>query len=129
MGSENVLVVDKITHFPSFCAFTFREGDPRTVARIDFWAVEPCSNADADYTRGQKYADEAIWHVRTTGQPAFIECVLIFMGMKLREGNRNAGRLEEGFTDRIAEDFPGVVDVVLMRLVHYRQSKSRMRAS
>jgi hypothetical protein len=129
MGSKNVLVVDKITQFPSFCAFTFSEDDPRTVAWIDFWAVEPCSNADADYARGQEYADEAIWHVRTTGQPAFIECVLIFMGIKLRESNRSAGRLEQGFTDRIAEDFPEVVDVVLMRLVHYRQSKSRPRAS
>jgi hypothetical protein len=129
MGSKNVLVVDKTTQFPSFCAFTFREDDPRAVAWIDFWAVDPCSNADADYARGQKYADEAIWHVRTTGQPAFIECVLIFMGIKLRERNRRAGRLEQGFTDRIAEDFPEVMDVVLMRLVHYRQSKSRPRAS
>jgi hypothetical protein len=128
MRSENVLVVDKITHFPSFCAFIFREDDPHAVAWIDFWAVEPCSNADADYARGQKYADEAIWHVRTTGQSAFIECVLIFMGIKLREGNRCAGELEQGFTDRIAGDFPGVMDVVLLRLLHYRQSKSRPRA-
>jgi len=73
MGSKNVLVVDKITRFPSFCAFTFREDDPRAIAWIDFWAVEPCSNADVDYARGQKYADEATWYVRTTGQPAFIE--------------------------------------------------------
>jgi hypothetical protein len=129
MGSKNVLVVDKITQFPSFCAFTFREDDPRAIAWIDFWAVEPCSNADVDYARGQKYADEATWYVRTTGQPAFIECVLIFMGIKLRERNRRAGLLEQGFTDRIAEDFPEVMDVVLMRLVHYRQSKSRPRAS
>jgi hypothetical protein len=125
MGSENVLVVDKITHYPSFCAFAFREDDPHAVAWIDFWAVEPCSNADADYARGQKYADEAIWYVRTTGQPAFIECVLIFMGIKLCERNRCAGGLEQGFTDRIADDFPGVMDVVLMRLLHYRESKSR----
>src|SRR5215469_2378805 len=74
MCFENVLVVDETAHFPSFCAFAFREDDPSAVAWIDFWAVEPCSNAEADYTRGQKYADEAIWHVRTTGQPAFIEC-------------------------------------------------------
>jgi hypothetical protein len=123
MGSENVLVVDKITHFPSFCAFVFREDDPRAVAWIDFWAVEPCSDADGDYARGRKYADEAIWHVRRCGQPAFIECVLMFMGIKLRERNRCAGRLEQGFTDRIAEDFPRVMDVVLMRLHHYCQKK------
>jgi len=119
--------VDKITHFPSFCAFTLREDDPHAVAWIDFWAVEPCSDADADYARGQRYADEAIWHVRTTGQPGFIECVLIFMGIKLRERNRCAGGLEQGFTDRIAEEFPTVMDVVLMRLLHYRQSKSSRR--
>jgi len=128
MDSKNVLVVDKITQFPSFCAFTFSEDDPRAVAWIDFWAVEPCSNADADYTRGQKYADEAIWHVRRTGQPALIECILIFMGIKLRERNRGAGGLEHGFTDGIAEDFPRAIDVVLMRLLHYRQNKSRPRA-
>ena len=125
MGSENVLVVDKITHFPSFCAFAFREDDPRALAWVDFWAVEPCSNADADYVRGQKYADEAIWHVRSTGQPAFIECVLIFMGIKLRERNRCAGGLEQGFTDRITEDFPGVMDAVLLRLLRHRQRKPR----
>jgi hypothetical protein len=123
MGSENVLVVDKITHFPSFCAFTFREDDPRAVAWIDFWAVEPCSNAEADYARGQKYADEAIWHVRTTGQPAFIECVLIFMGIKLREKTRYASGLEQGFTDRITEDFPGVMDAVLLRLLRHRRRR------
>jgi hypothetical protein len=125
MGSENVLVVDKITHLPSFCAFAFKEDDPRGPAWIDFWAVEPCGNADADYARGQKYADEAIWHVRRTGQRALIECVLIFMGIKLGERNRGAGELEQGFTDRIAEDFPRVMDVVRMRVLHYRQGKSR----
>jgi hypothetical protein len=125
MSCENVLIVDKITPFPSFCAFTFREDDPRAVAGIDFWAVEPCSNADADYARGQKYGDEAIWHVRKTGQPDFIECVLIFMGIKLRERNRCASGLEQGFTDRITEDFPGVMDAVLLRLLRHRQRKSR----
>ena len=127
MDSENVFVVDKITHFPSFCAFALREDDPRAVAWIDFWAVEPCSDAEADYARGQKYADEALWHVRTTGQRAFIECVLIFIAIKLRERNRCASGLEQGFTDRIADDFPGVIDIVLMRLLQYRQSKSRLR--
>jgi hypothetical protein len=77
MGFANILVVDNSAHFPSFCAFTFREDDPSAVAWIDFWAVEPCSNAEADYARGQKYAEEAIWHVRTTRQPAFVECVLM----------------------------------------------------
>ena len=123
MSCGNVLIVDKISHFPSFCAFTFREDDPCAVAWIDFWAVEPCSNVEADYARGQKYADEAIWHVRTTGQPAFIECVLIFMGIKLRERNRCAGGLEQGFADGIAEDFPGVLDAALLRLLRHRQRR------
>ena len=51
------------------------------------------------------------------------------MGIKLRERNRGAGGLEQGFTDRIADDFPGAMDVVLMRLLHYRQNKSRLHAS
>lgn len=125
MGFENVLVVDDVPHFPSFCVFAFRQDDPRTVAWIDFWAVEPCSNAEADYARGQKYADEAIWHVRKTGQPAFIECVLIFIGIKLRERNQCAGGLEKGFADRITEEFPGVMERVLMRLLRWRPRRSR----
>jgi hypothetical protein len=50
---------------------------------------------------------------------------LVFIGIKLRERNQCAGALENGFADRIAEDLPGVMDVVLMRLLHYRESKSR----
>ena len=123
MTSENALVVDKTTHFPSFCAFAFKDDNPRVVTWIDFWAVEPGNNAEADYARGQKYAEEAIWHVRATGQPVFIECVLIFMGIKLRERNRFAGRLEQGFTDRITRDFPTVIDTVLMRLVRHHPRK------
>ena len=116
MASENILIVNEITHFPSFCAFAFEDDNPSVVTWIDFWAVEPCSCARADYARGQRYADEAIRHVRATGQPVFIECVLIFMGIKLRERKRCAGGLEQGFTDRIANDFPGAMDRVLMRL-------------
>ena len=125
MTSENVLFIDDIAHFPSFCACTLKEDDPRSVTWIDFWAVEPCSNAEADYVRGQKYADEAISHVRATGQPVFIECVLIFMGIKLRQGNRCAASLEQGFTDRIVRDFPGVMDMVLMRLFEFHPRKGK----
>jgi hypothetical protein len=73
MSFENVLIVNKSVHLRPFCAF--KEDDPRVVAWIDFWAVEPCSNAETDYARGLKYAEEAISHVHTTRQPAFIECV------------------------------------------------------
>src|SRR5215468_9784171 len=125
MTSENALVVDKTTHFPSFCAFAFKDDNPRVVTWIDFWAVEPGNNAEADYVRGQKYADEAISHVQATGQPVFIECVLIFMGIKLRQGNRCAASLEQGFTDRIVRDFPGVMDMVLMRLFEFHPRKGK----
>lgn len=125
MDFENVLIVDTRVHFPSFCAFTFRQDDPCALAWIDFWAVEPCSNADTDYARGQKYAEEAIWHVRTTKQPAFIECVLIFIGIKLRQRNQCAGGLEKGFADGIAEEFPGVMERVLMRLIGWRPTRPR----
>jgi hypothetical protein len=125
MGFENVLVMDKNAPFPSFCAFTFREDDPRAVAWIDFWAVEPCSNAETDYARGQKYAEEAIWHVRTTRQPTFFECVLIFIGIKLRERNQCAGGLENGFADRIAEEFPGAMERVATRILAWRPRRPR----
>jgi hypothetical protein len=116
MATGNALIVDETTDFPSFCAFAFKKDNPSVLSWIDFWAVEPSSSAEADYARGQSYADEAIWHVRATGQPAFIECVLIFMGIKLREKERCAGGLEQGFLDRIANDFPGAMDKVFMRL-------------
>jgi hypothetical protein len=66
-------------------------GHPRVVVWIDFWAVEPCSNAETDYARGLKYAEEAVSHVHPTRPPAFIECVLIFIGIKLCERNQLAG--------------------------------------
>jgi hypothetical protein len=122
---EDVLVVDKSAHLPSFCAFIFKEDDPCAVAWIDFWAVEPCSNAETDYARGQKYAEEAISLVRATRQPAFIECVLIFIGIKLRERNQCAGELEDGFADRIVEEFPGVMERVLMRVRAWRPRRPR----
>ena len=126
MITENALIVDEITHFPSFCAFAFKEDNPSVVTWIDFWAVEPCRNAEADYARGQRYADEAIWHVRATGQPVFIECVLIFMGIKLRARERCAGGLEQGFIDRIASDFPSAVDKVLVRLFRRHPKKMNL---
>jgi hypothetical protein len=116
MATENALIVDQSTDFPSFCAFAFKKDNPSVLSWIDFWAVEPSTSAEADYARGQRYADEAIWHVRATGQPAFIECVLIFIGINLREKERCAGGLEQGFLDRIASDFPGAMDKVFMRL-------------
>jgi hypothetical protein len=112
-------------HFPPFCVFVFEEDSPSVITWIDFWALEPCRNAEAGYARGQRYADEAIWHVRATGQPVFIECVLIFIGIKLRERDRCAGGLEQGFIDRIANDFPGAVDNVLARL--FRRHPKKMK--
>jgi hypothetical protein len=125
MSFENVLVVDKSAHLPSFCAVTFKEGDPCAVAWIDFWAVESGNNTETDYARGEKYAQEAISHVRTTRQPAFIECVLIFIVIKLRERNQCAGGLENGFADRIAQEFPGVMERVLMRVLACRPRRPR----
>jgi hypothetical protein len=83
--------------------------------------VEPCDSGEVDYQRGQRYADEAIWHVRVTGQRIFIECVLIYMAIKLREDNRRACGLEHGFIDRIAGHFPGALDSALMRALRHHQ--------
>ena len=112
----NVLVIDRTGDLPTFCALAYQDNDPSVVSWIDFWAVEPCSNVEGDYVRGQRYADEAIRHVRITGQPVFVECVLMFIGIKLRETDRRAGALEHGFVDRIADHFPRAMDNVLVRL-------------
>jgi hypothetical protein len=120
IDTADVLIVDQTGDLPTFCACDRRDESPSVVTWIDFWAVEPCRSSEADYARGQRYADEAIWHVRTTGQPVFIECVLMFIGIKLREENRCAGRLEQGFIDRIAGHFPGAIDKVLLRLLRHR---------
>jgi hypothetical protein len=113
-----VFTVDHAGSFPTFCAVAFRDGGPAAAPWIDFWAVDPCGDPAADYARGQRYADEAIRHVRTTGQPAFIECVLVFISLKLR--HRDAGELELGFVDRIANDFPDAMDGVMTRLSRLR---------
>jgi hypothetical protein len=105
-------IVDNAGRFPTFCAVAFR--NERQAAWVDFWAVKPSSGAAADYARGQRYADEAIRHVRTTGQPAFIEGVLLFMSMTLR--HREAGESERGFIDHILNDFPRALDDVITRL-------------
>jgi hypothetical protein len=111
-------IVDHAGRFPTFCAVAFRNENRAAVTWIDFWAVKPCGDPAHDYTRGQSYADEAIWHARATGQPVFIECVLMFMSMKLR--HRDAGELEQGFVDRIANAFPHAMDDVIIRLSRHR---------
>src|SRR5215467_5106291 len=114
--TADTLIIDRLGDLPTFCAFACQDGNPSVVSWIDFWAVEPCGSGDADYLRGQRYAEEAIWHVRATGQPVFIECVLMFIAIKLRQKERCAGGLEQGFIDRIAAHFPGAMDNVLMRI-------------
>jgi hypothetical protein len=117
--TADVFVINHLDDLPTFCAFARRESNPSVVAWIDFWAVEPCDSGEADYLRGQRYADEAIWHVRATGQRVFIECVLIYMAIKLREDDRRACGLEYGFIDRIAGHFPGAIDNALARALRH----------
>jgi hypothetical protein len=118
--TADVLVIDRLDDLPTFCAFVCRDNDPAVAVWIDFWAVEPCDSGEADYLRGQRYADEAIWHVRATGQRVFIECVLIYMAIKLREDDRRACGLEHGFIDRIAGHFPAAMDNALVRTLRHR---------
>jgi len=117
-GNAVAFIVDHAEKFPTFCAVAFRNDDGAAVRWIDFWAVTPCGDAAADYARGRRYADEAMWHVRSTGQPVFIECVLLFMGIKLRD--REAGELEQGFVDRIANHYPDAMDEVIVRIMRRR---------
>jgi hypothetical protein len=119
-AETDVFVIDRVDDLPTFCAFARKDNNPSVVIWIDFWAVQPCDCGEADYVRGQRYADEAIWHVRATGQRVFIECVLIFMALKLREDDRRACGLEHGFIDRIAGHFPGAFDNALARAVRHR---------
>ena len=117
--TADMLVINSLDDLPTFCAFACQDNNPSAVAWIDFWAVEPYDSGEADYQRGQRYADEAIWHVRVTGQRIFIECVLIYMAIKLREDDRRACGLEHGFIDRIARYFPGALDSVLARALRH----------
>jgi hypothetical protein len=119
-AETDVFVIDHVDDLPTFCAFARKDNNPSVVIWIDFWAVQPCDSGEADYVRGQRYADEAIWHVRATGQRVFIECVLIFMALKLREDDRRACGLEHGFIDRITGHFPGAFDNALMRALRHR---------
>jgi hypothetical protein len=116
---RDVFVIHHPDHLPTFCAFAWQDNDPAVIAWIDFWAVQPCDSGEADYRRGQRYADEAIWHVRATGQRIFIECVLIYMAIKLREDHRRASRVEHGFIDGIAGHFPGAMENALVRALQH----------
>jgi hypothetical protein len=118
---STAFTIDRGGTFPTFCAVSFRGAGRAVAPWVDFWAVNPCGDPAADYARGRRYGDEAIGHVRTTGQPVFIECVLMFMSMKLR--HREAGELELGFVDRIASDFPDAMDGVMHRLARYRRRR------
>jgi hypothetical protein len=118
--TADVLIINSLDDLPTFCAFACQDDDPSVVAWIDFWAVKPCDGDEGDYLRGQRYAEEAIWHVRATGQRVFIECVLIYMAIKLREDDRRACGLEHGFIDRIAGHFPGAIDNALVRALRRR---------
>ena len=118
--TSDVFVIDSLHNLPTFCAFTCQDNNPSIITWIDFWAVEPCDSGEADYLRGQRYGDEAIFHVRATGQRVFIECVLIYMAIKLREDDRRACRLEHGFIDRIEGQFPGAIDKALARALRHR---------
>jgi hypothetical protein len=113
-----MFTIDRDSSFPTFCAVSFRDADYTVEPWVDFWAVSPSGDPAIDYERGQRYAIEAIGHARLTGQPVFIECVLMFMSLKLR--HRDAGALECGFVDRIAGDFPDAIDGVMHRLVQCR---------
>jgi hypothetical protein len=110
-------VVDPLGDLPTFCALAFRDDNPTVVSSIDFWAVEPCGSGETDYLRGQGYADEALWHVWVTGQRVLIECVLMFIAIKLRQSDRHAGSLEYGFVDRIAHHYPDAIEQALGRLL------------
>ena len=118
--TAGMLIIDRLDNLPTFCAFSCQDGNPSIVTWIDFWAVEPCGIGEADYLQGQRYAEEAIGHVRATGQHVFIECVLVFIAIKLRQSDRCASCLEHGFVDRIARHFPGALDNVLMRSLESR---------
>jgi len=118
--TADMLIVDHLVDLPTFCALICQDSNPSIVRWIDFWAVEPCGIGAADYLRGQRYAEEAIWHVRSTGQDVFIECVLMFIAIKLRQTDRCASKLEHGFVDRIACHYPDALDNVLMRSLRYR---------
>ncbi len=113
--TSSTLVIDRPDDLPTFCAFARQSDNSSVVTWIDFWAVEPSGRREADYQRGQRYADEAIWHVWSTGQHVFVECVLMSIAIKLRENDRPPGGLEHGFVDRIVRHFPGAIDNVLMR--------------
>jgi hypothetical protein len=108
--------IEKLASLPTFCAPILKDGDPSIAVWIDFWAVEPYGNAEADYERGQHYGEEAIVYMHDYDQPAFIECVMIFMGKKLHDSRRCQSPLELGFFDRVVKDYPDVMEKIFMRI-------------
>jgi hypothetical protein len=105
--------------FPTFCAPILKDDDPAMATGINFWAVQPTGDAEADLFLGDLYGQEAVWFIREHTAPAFLNCVLNWMGAGLLDDGRCVGSLERGFLERVQADCPGAIDRVLME--YYRQ--------
>ena len=46
---------------------------------VDFWAVEPVGDFEADHFLGLLYADEALTYALARDQPEFISCTIMAM--------------------------------------------------
>ena len=66
---------------------------------IDFWIALPSGDDFTDREWGDRYAAEVIRHARETGQPLFVDCVIMSMTMGLSEryGAVKRDKLEQSF--------------------------------
>jgi hypothetical protein len=111
--------VEGLSHFPTFCTPVLKDDDPALAIAINFWAVNPTGDAEADLFLGDLYGQETVAFIRAHDEPAFLGCVLMWMGARLLDDERCVGPLERGFLDRVRTDCPEAVDRFLMTYFQY----------
>jgi hypothetical protein len=110
------IAAEYLASLPSFCMAIFQNGDPHRAPWIDFWAVEPSGDSSADYACGDRLGVEALEHARKTGEPKFVDCVILWMNFVFRSEGKELGPLEHGFLHRVLRDDVQLADRLLAQI-------------
>jgi hypothetical protein len=97
---EMPMTVDEVERhcYPPFIKPILCRENNKLVYGLDGWCVSPMGEWSSDYSMGQFYAEEAVFHARYLGW-SFLAFVLAALVAK---GGSHFGATENGFLDRIA---------------------------
>jgi hypothetical protein len=98
---------------PSFCREIVDIDRPSSVIGIDLWVVEAADDVARAKERGERCAEEAIEYARRIGQPAFVDCVILYMAQSLHGRGELLGPMEKAFIARALQDDPHCIDRII----------------